>query len=177
MSARDEISVAQRRAQPRPLVVQLHGRGIDALRFDWWTGLSGLADAADFVLAMPQAVGEMWNDGRYAARAEIDDVGFLAAMIEDAGARTPIDRGRVYLVGMSNGSTMAGRFACERPEMIAGIGQVAGTAGEAVARTRPAVPVPVVSFHGSADRTAPYAGGQARGLGRILVMRSVHRRG
>jgi len=163
-------------AQPRPLVVQLHGRGIDALRFDWWTGLSGLADEAGFVLAMPQAVGEIWNDGRYSGPTqEIDDVGFLGAVIEDACGRTSIDRTRVYVVGMSNGSTMAGRFACERPELIAGIGQVAGTAGVAFAVARPAMPVPVISFHGSADRSAPYAGGQAGGLGRMLMMR--HRAG
>jgi polyhydroxybutyrate depolymerase len=159
--------------QPRPLVVQLHGRGIDALRFDWWTGLSGLADAAGFVLAIPRAVGEIWNDGRYAGRTqEIDDVSFLAAVIEDAAGRTPIDRARVYLVGMSNGSTMAGRFACERPELIAGMGQVAGTAGVAFALAGPAMPVPVINLHGSADRSAPYAGGQAGGLGRMLMMRN-----
>ena len=157
---------------PRPLVVELHGRGIDPIRFDWWTGLSGLADDSGFVLAMPQAVGEIWNDGRYAARLGTDDVGFLAALIEDAGSRTPVDLDRVYLVGMSNGSTMAGRFACERPELIAGIGQVAGTAGMAFAGSIPAVRVPMISFHGSADRSAPYSGGRARGLGRLLMLRN-----
>ncbi len=164
-------------AQPRPLVVQLHGRGIDALSFDRWTGLSELAYAADFVLAMPQAVGEIWNDGKYGGVVqEIDDVGFLEAVIADVGGRIPIDRGRVYLVGMSNGSTMAGRFACERPNSIAGIGQVAGTASVSVAsRVRPSVPVPVISFHGSADRSAPYAGGQASGFARVLMAR--HRAG
>ncbi len=158
--------------QPQPLVVQLHGRGIDAVRFDWWTGFSGLADAAGFALAMPQAVGEMWNDGRYAARQQIDDVGFLTAVIEDVSARIPVDRARVYLVGMSNGATMAGRFACERPDKIAGIGQVAGTVGVAIARNRPTVPVPVISFHGSADRSTPYSGGRAGGIGRLLMMRN-----
>jgi polyhydroxybutyrate depolymerase len=159
-------------AQARPLVVQLHGRGIDAAMFDRWTGLSALSDEAGFVLAMPQAVGEIWNDGKYTTRQEIDDVRFLATVIEDVCARMSIDRGRVYLVGMSNGSAMAGRFACERPELIAGVGQVAGTAGMAFARTRPAVSVPVISFHGSADRSMPYAGGQAGGLARMLMMRN-----
>lgn len=147
------------------------------MRFDWWTGFSGLADEAGFVLAMPQAVGEIWNDGRYTGPTqEIDDVGFLVAVMEDVAARTPIDRARVYLVGMSNGSTMAGRFACERPDLIAGIGQVAGTVGVAIAaRAKPAMPVPMISFHGSADRSAPYSGGQAGGFARMLMMR--HRAG
>jgi polyhydroxybutyrate depolymerase len=164
-------------AGPRPLLVQLHGRGIDAARFDLWTGFSALAHEAGFVLAMPEAVGEIWNDGRYGAPTEeVDDVGFIGAVIEDVGARLSIDRGRVYLVGMSNGSAMAGRFACERPDLIAGIGQVAGTVGASVAaQARPSLPLPVISFHGTADRSAPYIGGRAGGLGRLLMMR--HRAG
>ena len=158
---------------PRPLLVQLHGRGIDAARFDRWTGFSALADEVGFILAMPEAVGEIWNDGRYGSpTSEVDDVGFIGAVMDDVGARLSIDRGRAYLVGMSNGSAMAGRFACERPDLIAGIGQVAGTVGVSVAtQTRPSLPMPVISFHGTADRSAPYAGGRAGGLSRLLVMR------
>ena len=37
-----------------PLVLQLHGRGIDAVKRDGWTRYSALADEAGFVLAMPQ---------------------------------------------------------------------------------------------------------------------------
>jgi len=160
-------------AGPLPLLVQLHGRGIDAARFELWTGFSALADEAGFLLAMPEAVGEIWNDGRQGAPTQgVDDVGFIGAVIDDVGARLSIDRGRVYLVGMSNGSAMAGRFACERPNLIAGIGQVAGTVSVSVAeRTRPSLPLPVISFHGTADRSAPYIGGRPGGLSRLLMMR------
>ncbi len=35
---------------------------------------------AGFILAMPQAVGEMWNDGRYGPPIEdAEDVGFIEA--------------------------------------------------------------------------------------------------
>jgi polyhydroxybutyrate depolymerase len=160
-------------ADPRPLLIQLHGRGIDAARFDLWTGFSAMADEGGFVLAMPQAVGEIWNDGRQGApTSEVDDVCFIGAVIEDASSRSPIDRARVYLVGMSNGSAMAGRFACERPDLIAGIGQVAGTVSASVAeRARPALPVPVISFHGTADRLAPYLGGRPGGISRLVMIR------
>jgi polyhydroxybutyrate depolymerase len=132
-----------------------------------------LADEAGFLLAMPEALGEIWNDGRQGApTSEVDDVGFIGAVIQDVGARASIDRGRVYLVGMSNGSAMAGRFACERPDLIAGIGQVAGTVSVSVAeRARPSLPLPVISFHGTADRSAPYIGGRPGGLSRLLMMR------
>ena len=157
-----------------PLLVELHGRGIDPVMFDRWTGFTALADEAGFVLAMPSAIGETWNDGRYPERMrdDPDDVGYLLAVIDDACARLPIDRQRVYVVGMSNGATMAGRLACEHPERVAAFAQVAGTAAvEVAARCRPAIPVPILEVHGTGDDAAPYAGGRRRGLRMRLLIR------
>ena len=153
-----------------PLVLQLHGRGVDPVTFDRWTGFSALADEAGFVLAMPQAVGEIWNDGRYhggrwRSVEEVDDVGYLLAVVTDACERASADPGRVYVVGMSNGAVMAGRLACEHADRLAGVAQVAGTAAaDIVATCHPAAPVPLLSIHGTGDRFARYEGGRARGL-------------
>jgi polyhydroxybutyrate depolymerase len=159
-----------------PLVMELHGRGIDALAFDRMTGFGALADEAGFALALPSAVGEIWNDGRDAAPAgqRPDDVGYLAAVIDDAAVRTPIDTRRIYVVGMSNGAVMAGRLACELAERIAGIAQVAGTAGAGVAANcHPVRPVPILSIHGTADDVAPYEGGRRHSLrSRVLIRRA-----
>jgi polyhydroxybutyrate depolymerase len=144
--------------------------------FDRWTGFSALADEACFVLAMPSAVGEIWNDGRFRGSSSegVDDVGYLLAVAEDACERLPIDRGRIYAVGMSNGATMAGRLACEQAGRIAAVAQVAGTvAVDVIERCRPAMAVPILSIHGTRDRYAPYAGGSARGmLARLIVRRA-----
>ncbi len=150
-----------------PLVLELHGRGIDPVRFDELTGFGTLADQTGFVLAMPAAVGEIWNDGRDAAPASRrpDDVGYVSTVLEDVAARLPIDQRRVYVVGMSNGAAMAGRLACERAEQFAAVAQVAGTAGVAIAVTcRPGRPVPILNIAGAADRVSPYDGGVRRGL-------------
>ena len=158
-------------------MLELHGRGIDPVTFDRWTGYASLADEAGFVLARPAAVGEIWNDGRYRgagwrAVEEVDDVGYLLGVVDDVCGRLPVDRARVYVVGMSNGAVMAGRLACEHAERLAGVAQVAGTAAVDVAATcRPAAPVPVLSIHGSADRFAPYEGGRSRGIRARLVLR------
>lgn len=159
---------------PMPLVVQIHGRGIDPVQFDRLTGFGSLAHEAGFALALPSAVGEIWNDGRNpsAARSRPNDVGYLAAIIDDIEARLPIDTRRVYVVGMSNGATMAGRVACELAERIAAVAQVAGTAAAGVAAgCRPARPVPILSIHGTADDYAPYAGGVRHSLRSRVVLR------
>lgn len=156
-----------------PLVLELHGRGIDAETFDRMTGFGALAGEEGFGLAMPSAVGEIWNDGRDIASEgrRPDDVGYLTAVIDDATARLPIDPRRIYVVGMSNGATMAGRLACQLTDRIAAVAQVAGTAAAGVAATcRPGCPVPILNIHGSADDYAPYEGGIRHSLrGRVVL--------
>jgi polyhydroxybutyrate depolymerase len=63
---------------------------------------------------------------------------------------------------MSNGGGMANRMACEMSDVIAAIGTVSG-AYPVWNNYRPTRPVPVVAFHGTADRVVPY-----EGLGHVL---------
>jgi len=89
-----------------------------------------------------------------------DDVGFLAAAIDHAVSAYGIDPRRVYMAGYSAGGNMSMRFACEHPEKLAGAGNVAATLREELAeRCQPALPVPVVFMHGTADDQVPYEHG------------------
>jgi poly(3-hydroxybutyrate) depolymerase len=45
-----------------PLLLELHGRGIDPIMFDRMTGFRALADIAGFVVAMPSPIDEIWSD-------------------------------------------------------------------------------------------------------------------
>ncbi len=45
--------------RPAVLVLELHGRGIDPVRFDRWTGFSALGDEVGFAVAMPAAIDEI----------------------------------------------------------------------------------------------------------------------
>lgn len=160
---------------PRPLVVQLHGRGGGGPWFERMAGFVDLAEREGFVLAVPNALGGVWNDGRFAEtdrHGRTDDVGYLTAVIDDAMTRAPVDPRRVYVFGMSNGAAMTGRLACERADRIAAIAQVAGTAARSVAvDCRPPRSVPILQIHGTADRLAPYEGGRRRGpVARLLLL-------
>jgi polyhydroxybutyrate depolymerase len=77
------------------------------------------------VLAVPQGIGGHWNDGRPdappARLEEVDDVGFLAALIDHVASGGPIDLARVYVTGLSNWASMSGRLACELVPRIANV--------------------------------------------------------
>lgn len=165
------------RSVPAPLIVFLHGYGASAERFAAALDVPRLAADQGFVLALPSGTRDrhgraFWNataaccdfDG-----ASVDDVAYLAALIDDAASRAPVDRRRVYVVGFSNGGFMAHRLACDLSDRVAGIASIAGsiTAGEPADRCRPAQPVTVIQVHGDADDVVAYGGGHV--LGRVEV--------
>lgn len=146
-------------AGPVPLVVVLHGgygsggQAEQAYRWD------GLADRHGFLVAYPDGVGRSWNAGWCcgpAHREDVDDVGFVGALIAAVSAGDDVDPHRVYVAGMSNGAMLAYRIACEAPGLLAAIGPVGGTM---VCECPAPEPVSILHIHGLEDRNAPYAGG------------------
>ena len=71
---------------------------------------------------------------------------------------------------MSNGGMMCYRLAAELSDRIAAIAPVAGTM--AIAEAKPNRPVPVMHFHGTADRIVPFAG-PGNGTPKFLSFKSV----
>lgn len=153
-----------------PLVVALHGGGSSGTDLDrrQGLGLGGLADREDVISVFPNAVERNWNDGRtrtgFRAHEEnIDDVAFIRALVRRLAARYPIDKGRIYVVGGSNGGMMALRLACEAADMFAGVAAViANMPADLGPRCRPSRAIPVMVMNGTADRIMPYKGGDVR---------------
>ncbi len=151
--------------RPTPLVLAFHGIGLDAGEMIRISGLSEQADTSGFIVVYPNGTGEIksWNGGHCcgeASKNNVDDVGFVRALIDELAASIHIDPGRVYATGFSNGAIMVYRLACELSNRIAAVGPVAATQilddQEACHPTRN---VPVIHFHGTADRLNPYDGG------------------
>ena len=153
---------------PLPLLLVIHGAGGNAAKAEAATGMTGLSDADGFIVAYPQGTqaadvaGEYsWNAGACCAnpvRKNIDDVGYINAMIDDIATDYPVDPARIYVAGFSNGGMLAYRLACELDRRVAGIAVVAGalnvTSCEAPAATS------VLMIHGTGDLTVPYTGGK-----------------
>ena len=138
----------------------LHGAVNSAGWASWRFGFAEAAAARGFAAVFPQGIGPAWNDGRNPAVARADDVGFLrrlAAELVEHGVARP---DRIYIAGVSNGGMMALRMVCEAADLLAGAGTVlANMPAETGADCRPARPIPIVMFNGTADKTVPYSGG------------------
>ncbi len=98
--------------------------------------------------------------------ANVDDVAYLTAVIDDVAARYAIDPKRVWVAGISNGGFMAHRLACERADKIAAIVSFAGATWADPARCAPTAPVSVLEVHGAADPVVRYEGGASLPGGR-----------
>ena len=152
-------------SRPTPLVLAFHGIGLNAEEMIRISGLSKQADISGFIVAYPNGTGEnkSWNGGHCcgeAAKNNVDDVGFVRALIDELAALINIDPGRVYATGFSNGAIMVYRLACELSDRIAAIGPVSATQIlDDQQACQPTRSVPVIHFHGTADRLNPYAGG------------------
>ena len=147
------------------VIVALHGGGGSAAQHQGQIELDPVADREGFLVVYPDGVGvgalHTWNAGPYccglAARTDVDDVGFIAAVLDDLAARTGFDDERVVVAGHSNGAMMASRFAAERPERV---GAVVAVGAVAVPDQVPPVAVPMLQIHSVDDPRALYEGGE-----------------
>lgn len=151
--------------QKFPLVIVLHGGGGSAESVARQTGMSAKADKENFIAVYPNGTGRFddklltWNSGNccgYALDEKVDDAGYLRALILQMQTQYPIDAKKIYATGISNGGMMSYRLACEASDLVAGIALVAGALNN---ECKPANPVSVIAFHGTADENVPYHGG------------------
>jgi len=176
-----DLPARRDRAEALPVVVVFHGGGGNADSVRRQTRMSAKGDAEGFIAVYPQGSGGIagklrtWNAGTccgYAMQQRIDEIAFVAALLDDLQATVAIDRARVYATGISNGAMMAYEVACALADRVAAIAVVAGEM-TALDRCRPTRPVPVLVIHGSADRNLPVDGGIGAKAFAVHEVRSV----
>jgi polyhydroxybutyrate depolymerase len=161
-----------------PLLIALHGSGMDGRGMAWFTGLARRGPAAGITTVFPDGWKGAWHPARPpSGEPELDDARFLAELafhLEGVGAARSWP---VFLAGMSQGARYAEHIARNGLLPVNGLFLVAGTALESSRRTAP-VPqlrASMVLVMGTGDPTSPYGGGQLvrRGLsGRIRKRRA-----
>ncbi|MCP5146164.1 MAG: polyhydroxybutyrate depolymerase [Gammaproteobacteria bacterium] len=156
-----------------PLVLVLHGGGGNAAITMRMTGFSELAKREGFIVAYPEGTGPTrnmlltWNSTHCCGtgmRKDMDEARFIRMLIDKLAADYPVDTGRVFVTGMSNGGMMSHQLAIALADRIAGLAPVVGAlfGDEAL----PALPVPAIIFNGMLDRSVKYEGGLTDGRGR-----------
>jgi polyhydroxybutyrate depolymerase len=153
---------AYKAGEPMPLLIVYHGRGSSAARMEDKFGLDAAADKAGFIAVYPQGVDRSWaaGIGTDADKDGVDDVAFTAALLDKLEAEYSIDQRHVVLAGFSNGAHMVQLLGCRLADRISAIVPVSGTLASGLSPgCKPARPVTVIEFHGSADPIDPYGGG------------------
>ncbi|MBV1857118.1 MAG: hypothetical protein KUG77_01815 [Nannocystaceae bacterium] len=148
-------------SEATPLVFNFHGFGSNAAQQTFFSDFNVDAEERGVITLYPNGVSNSWNAGAccgVATGRDVDDVGFVRALLDEVATTLCIDRSRVYATGMSNGGFMSHRLACEAADIITAVGPVAGPLGLPEEDCQPARPMPVIHFHGTADVVVPYPG-------------------
>jgi polyhydroxybutyrate depolymerase len=139
---------------PVPLVLDLHGYQSPASIEALLSALGPFGDQHGFVTLTPETVAPVpqWDTSLGSA-----DLKWLSALLDDAEKTLCVDTARVFTTGLSNGAMMTSSVACAMSDRIAAVAPVAGIQlADGCAATRP---VPVITFHGTADGFVAYDGG------------------
>jgi polyhydroxybutyrate depolymerase len=165
-----------------PLLIVLHGSGMDGRTIARFTGLDRRGPAAGIATVFPDGWKGVWHPARAPDGVpDLDDALFLAQLCAHLEVDGAARSWPVFLAGVSNGAWFAEHLARHALLPVTGLFLVAGTALEFSRRLAP-VPLlrtTVVMMMGTADRAVPYSGGplSRRGLSGILLRRRAARHG
>jgi len=150
-------------ARPAPLVISLHGAmnwPAYQMKVSQW---NRAADANGFIVVYPSGTGtglKTWFMEGAETPSRMPDVRFIAELIDTLEAHYAIDPARIYANGLSNGGGMAFVLSCTLTHRIAAIGAVSAAQSLPWSWCADSTPVPMIAFHGTADRIVPYDGGK-----------------
>ncbi len=160
------------------LVLYLHGgtlsmRSIFSPLSDSTSTWLRIAEQEGVVLVVPNGVNaetgdtygndQNWNDLRSdtaAGQHDVDDVGFLLALLERVVSELELDQPRVFVTGASNGGMMTFRMLLEAPgQFTAGAAYIANLPDLDPQLPDLKIPTPIMIANGTLDPLVPWNGG------------------
>lgn len=153
---------------PTPLVLDFHGLGSNGAQQALFSGVAAQAEVAGFIaveptgLAGPGDARNTWELPQFDTPGR-DDVQMVVDLIDFISENVCVDPGRIYSMGMSNGSLFTSELVCDLSERIAAAVSVAGVTHDD--SCEPTRAVPYLAFHGIDDTTVPFNGGGESSLG------------
>jgi len=145
---------------PIPLVIDFHGASEGAQVHVANSALGRYGDGQGFVTITPQGLGtglDSYWDTAFHGRIDSVDVRFVGDLLDEAERTLCIDERRVFAAGYSNGAFLVSAIACVYADRFAAVAPVAGVRD--YEGCPPSRAVPMVVFHGTADRWVAFDGG------------------
>ncbi len=147
-----------------PMIIALHGRGANGKNGAKHMRLNPVADLHNTIVVYPDGHKRSWDDGRNttpASKAGVDDIAFMAHLIDVLKKDLPVDESKIYMIGLSNGAYLSLSFSCYYPEKLAAVCAVIGSMAPNPSEwCNPQHPVPILLMAGNEDPIVPYEGGK-----------------
>ncbi len=147
-----------------PLVVAFHGRGETPGQLESYSDLDRLPAVIVYPAGASGSGGKLTWQGNPFSAPGVDDVSFTSEIISAVERSTCVDQTRIDATGKSDGAGFLPLLACQLSDRITAIAPVAGAFYQQPHPCRPAHPVSVLNFHGTADPVIPYNGDPGRHL-------------
>ena len=149
--------------KPTPVVLVFHGAGGTGEAIARSSAFDAQGAREGFLVVYPDGFARTWNAGRCcgpAQRLGVNDVRFIARLLDRLGSEYRLDRKRVYTTGLSNGGMFSYALACALSGRIAAAAPVAATL---VTDCAPSRSVSILHVHGLDDPRVPFTGGVGSG--------------
>lgn len=155
-----------------PVVIVLHGIRAIGQSLQYISAFDIDADQWGFLVAYPDATSD-WATGCNCTAADsagVDDVQFIADLLDKLDADYGINRDSVFVVGYSEGAFMAQKLVCDATDSFVGMATVSATMlASAADNCAPTREIPVLMIHGTDDNDYPWDGALDRGLASSLA--------
>jgi polyhydroxybutyrate depolymerase len=151
---------------PTPLVISLHGGANWPVMQRDLSGWNQQAEDHGFLVVYPAGL-QVHDAGPRGWRVIREgpglakDVRFIADLMDKLEEIYNIDPTRIYVNGLSNGGGMTFVLSCTLSDRIAAVGMVAAAQMLPWSWCTAPRPMPMISFHGTADPIVPYEGGES----------------
>ena len=154
------VKIPTEHNETMPVLYFLHGLGDNITRLDNEFHFQQIADDFGWMMVVPQALPQsgytMWNAALMSSN--IDDSGFLMALLDTLAVNYPVNLDSVFFTGFSMGGFMTHRMAIEHGDRITACAPVSGLITHTMASHAAVASVKMLHIHGTNDPVVGYDG-------------------